>query len=199
MKAAQARRGASQFVYLEFLDPAVRRFLTDLRNALTGKIKRSPVHITVRGPYSSPPDKGYLTELRENLWGMGVYIGGAGTFEAGDGFVVYLKAQSPIFEQIWWKPDYPTERYQRSPHVTVFETSRKRDALEVERFLRRERIEIHTFGLDLVVRTRRQYELFEPSMENIPVRFPAFLERIRVKAGILGRARMLTTSFVPAN
>lgn len=198
MSESRQRKRGTQFVFLEFLDPAIRDFLMELRDALNGKKETSPIHITVRGPYANPPDPSHIDELREKLFGLGVYIGGAGIFPTDDSFAVYLKAQSPVFDEIWWKPDYPKETHKTNPHVTIFETKDKRAAVEVEKFLKKERIEIHTFGIDLKVRSRKQIELFEPHIDYLPGKLPTFLEKLKVKPGFLSRAKALGDS-LPKN
>ena len=66
-----------------------------------------------------------------------------------------------MFNQIWWKPDYPEIKFGINPHVTVFETESSQDAKAVETFLRAERIEIFTFGVQLSIHTSKQLNLFE--------------------------------------
>lgn len=184
----------TRFIFLEFINPKIRAFLGDLRKSLNGLKKTTQVHITVRGPYTELPSLNYLEDLQEKLHGLGVYIGGVGTFRNAEGYVVYLKAQSPVFEEIWWKPDYPEQTYSKNPHITMYETPSKRAAEEVARFLRQERIEIHTFGIALRVRARKQPDLFDVEGDSSLERLPEFLETLRVKPGILSRAKVLATS-----
>jgi hypothetical protein len=178
-----------RFVFLEFTDIKVRKLLSDLRIALEGLDRKQPVHITIRGPYSELPDVGILEQLQEELMGHGVIIGGAGTFQSHKGYTVYLKAQSPVFSRIWWKPDFPEERFGIKPHITMFETNDRRAARAVETFLRSERIEIFTFGLRVSVFTSKQLSLFEGEADDTPRH--GSLIGWKVRPGLLERAMRL--------
>lgn len=185
------------FVFIEFTDPKLREFLSELRSSLIGQPVAKPVHVTIRGPYDTYPEPDTLSALRENLQGYGVFIGGAGTFETNSGYVVYLRVKSPMFPEIWWKPDFSIEKYGINPHITVFETEEKSIALQVERFLRAERIEISTFSIALTIYAQKQMELFgtdhniDPMLEKKRASFGKW----GVRRGILQRASMLHTKF----
>jgi hypothetical protein len=185
-----------RFVFLEFTNPKVRKFLTELRTTLEGFDRGSPAHITIRGPYEESPDRDVLEELDERLRGHGVIIGGAGTFENKKSFTVYLKVQSPIFDELWWKPEYPSQEFGIKPHVTIFETKLSRVAKSVETFLRSERIEIFTLGLQLAVYTAKQLNLFESNLDTSLQRKLSDWERWRVRPGLLQRAQRLKESLV---
>lgn len=185
------------FVFLEFTDPKVREFLNNIRSALMGQPVLKPAHVTIRGPYDTYPEPDTLSALRENLQGYGVFIGGAGTFKTSTGYVVYLRVSSPVFPEIWWKPDFSIEKYGINPHITVFETESKNAATAVERFLRRERIDISTFNIALTIYASKQMELFGSDHDIDPV-----LEKRRanfgkwgVNRGILQRAAALHSKF----
>lgn len=183
------------FVFLEFKDPKVREFLSSLRSSLMGRPVRKPVHVTIRGPYDTYPEPDTLSTLRENLQGYGVIIGGAGTFETRSGYVVYLRVLSPMFQEIWWKPDFSIEKHGINPHITIFETLSKSSATSVERFLRAERIEISTFSIALTIYASKQMELFGSDIETDPsleIKRATF-GKWGVKRGILQRATALYT------
>lgn len=189
--SSRRQRAPEQFIFLEFTNPKVRNFLGALRAELTGRDDGTPAHITVRGPYKELPKPDLLEMLDEKIRGFGVVIGGAGTFSNGDSCVVYLKAQSPVFKEIWWKRDFPTTTFGIQPHISVFETANSEAAKRVERFLRSERMEISTFGLRLAVYAAKQPELFEVDSVLQIRRALADWERFRVRAGILDRAKQL--------
>lgn len=102
-----------------------------------------------------------------------------------------------MFPEIWWKPDFSIEKYGINPHITVFETEEKSIALQVERFLRAERIEISTFSIALTIYAQKQMELFgtdhniDPMLEKKRASFGKW----GVRRGILQRASMLHTKF----
>jgi len=180
------------FVFLEFTDPKVREFLHSLRESLTGKADTKTAHITIRGPYENSPDPSQMEELSEEMRGHGVVIGGAGTFETSSGFAVYLKVQSPTFSKVWWKPDYSIEQFGLNPHVTIFETKNSSNAQAVEKFLRKERIEIFTFNTVLTVNMSKQANLFETNIDpELKKEREKIFGKWSVKPGILQRAAAL--------
>lgn len=185
------------FVFLEFTDPKLREFLNNLRSALMGRPVLKPAHVTIRGPYDTYPEPDTLSALRENLQGYGVFIGGAGTFKTGSGYVVYLRVSSPVFSEIWWKPDFSIEKYGINPHITVFETESKNTATAVERFLRAERIDISTFNIALTIYASKQMELFGSDHDMDPVleKRRATFGKWRVNRDILQRATALHSKF----
>lgn len=183
------------FVYLEFADPKLRDFLRSLREALNGEKEIKPAHITVRGPYENPPDPVQLEQLKDDIQGYGVIVGGADTFVTSSGFVVHLKVQSPAFKKIWWKPDYNIEKHGINPHITIFETDNRIRAMAVEKFLRSERIEIFTFSTVLTVNMSKQSNLFETNIDSeIQKKRSRIIERWAVKPGIMQRAIVLRES-----
>ena len=179
-----------RFVFLEFTDQRLRMFLEDLRDALQDQpAAKLPIHITIRGPYSDEPKSSLIQDLEESLQGYGVVIGGAGTFKTKEGYAVYLRAQSPVFQELWWKPDFPEVK----PHLTIFETTKKKAARMVEVFLRSERIQIFTFALKVRVYTSRQRDLFEnfPSDKSRFSKFGPPTAKWHIKPGLIERARKL--------
>lgn len=181
------------FVYIEFTNPRLRQFFTELRRSLQGRDSSSPIHITVRGPYSTPPELELLSRLEESMAGYGIVLGGAGTFKVPNGYCVYIKAQSPVFAEVWWKRDFPTETHGINPHISVYETTSSKDAKRVETFLRSERLEISTFALRLSVPTSKQMTLFDVDLSPERMDKLAPFENWKVRAGFLQRAATLGT------
>lgn len=183
------------FVFLEFTDPKVREFLHSLRESITGRVDTKTAHITVRGPYDNVPEPGLIEQLNDEIKGHGVIIGGAGMFDTSPGYAVYLKVQSPTFSKIWWKPDYSIEQFGIHPHVTIYETNNLKDAQMVEKFLRKERIEIFTFNTVLTVNMSKQSNLFEANIDpELKKRRSSIYMKWSVKPGILQRAKVLGES-----
>lgn len=150
------------FVFLEFLDPIVERTLRQLRDALQPwKRSKSPVHVTVRGPYKNEPDPKTLHELAVYLQGQGVRIIGAGVFAHKDSFSVFLRAESAVFREIWWKPDFRAPLENIQPHLTMFESSDKLSAMLALNFLRASKISILTHAVQLTIYSPGQPDLFE--------------------------------------
>jgi len=147
-------------VFVEFTDETLRRFLSDLREALLGRGSTKPLHITVRGPYrGNPPRAKEFERLQEALLGLGVRLTGSGRFDTSKGHVVFMRAESSAFREIWWKPDFPQREFGFNPHLTIYETSKLKNAQLVEAFLKNQRINIHTSGVRLSLYTARQLEL----------------------------------------
>ncbi len=183
------------FVFLEFFDRHVSSFLNELRTALHPRGRASPVHVTLRGPYVEPPDPDQLRSLRGRLRGHGVQIAGAGEFSTPNGYAVFLRARSIVFQELWWKPDYPIRGKQIEPHITLFESEDKTSADIVLRFLRTAPISILAYNVDLSIYTSRQGSLFGPvpsSLGDRSVRLPRDL--MAVDENVLSRARALGLS-----
>lgn len=177
------------FVFLEFTNPKLRQFLEDLSSAINKRSVGNSMHITIRGPYNEPPNKNELEPLLEKLKGFGLIIGGAGIFETKKGYVVYLKVSSPIFEDIWWKPDFIGDGI--NPHITIYETTKLENARIVEKFLKSERMEISTFSFTLTTYTSKQIELFEETLSSEALKKISSFEKWIVKQGVLERAKKI--------
>jgi hypothetical protein len=188
------------FVFLEFTNPEVKELLRSLRDAFTGKKTKKIPHVTVRGPYETPPDKEKLDQLSEKLRGYGVLIGGAGIFEVDKGYVVYLQVQSPMFSEIWWKPDYNVSTFGLNPHITIYETEILQEAKAVQTFLRKERIEIFTFNLELTLyKSSKQLDLFDVQKGTDETVRRMMYGRWKVRPGIVERAITLRESLNQMN
>ena len=118
------------------------------------------MHVTVRGPYQSEPNLDTIRELGSSICGQGVRIIGAGYFVKEKNYSVFLRAESAVFRDIWWKPDFPTPLDKIQPHVTMFETEDKTSALMAFNFLKASRISILTFSVQLSIFTSGQGDLF---------------------------------------
>ena len=149
------------FIFLEFLDARVEATLRELRDALNPNSRSSsPVHITLRGPYRQEPDPQYMRQLSEHLKGRGVRIIGAGLFTTSFGYSVFLRAESSAFRNLWWKPDFQTPIEKIQPHLTLFETADKTQALLAFNFLKASRISVLTYSVQLSIFTTGQKDLF---------------------------------------
>lgn len=179
------------FVFLEFNDPKVRSFLSSLREALQQRPSRTPVHITVRGPYEEAPPAERVNELRRKLNGQAVRLKGVGAFESSSVHTVFLKAESSIFREIWWKSDFPTAAFGMHPHVTLFESRNKADARAVASFLRKEQIEIYTRDVDLSVHETGQGDLFGSTAVKPTTRVRGLDHLSVTQPGLLVRATAL--------
>lgn len=183
------------FIFVEFTNPEVRNFLDELRLALSGKPAHDSPHITVRGPYSTKPEKSSIDTWKNDLHGHGVILIDIGTFKTPKGHVVFLHAKSKIFDEIWWKPDYKSPKNKRKPHLTLLETKSERVAQSVKDFLTAENISIFTFGVDLTVYTTKQRELLRSNASIINENYsPLPQERMVFKPGLFSRTKKFIKS-----
>jgi hypothetical protein len=103
------------FVFLEFKNPEVNNLLRGLRRVFTGKTDNKPIHTTVKGPYAEKPTLKSLENATNNLYGQIALIADAGVFKTPKGAAVFLHVHSKVFEDIWYKPDYSSEK--RIAHI----------------------------------------------------------------------------------
>ena len=180
------------FVFAELGNKEVLDFLASLRQALSGDVNTSPIHITLRGPYAKPPSIDRLNELAAILPGYGVRIVSHGLFSTPRGFAVFLRAECSVFRQLWDKPDYKVPLGRIEPHITVFESQVREAAIEVQEFLKTEDIEIYTRSVFLSVyrSPSRQNDLFGLPVA-VPDGKPLTPDSLRFRAGVLDRARVL--------
>lgn len=181
------------FVFAEFGNEVVLSFLKKLRYALSGELlSASPIHVTLRGPYPSPPSIEELSELAALLPGYGVKINSHGCFSTPKGFSVFLRAECSMFRQMWDKPDYRVPLARIEPHITMFESSNRESATQVRNFLRSEDLLIHTFNLYLSVYESRskQADMFGLPIA-VPKAKPISRDLWRLPPGILDRAQAL--------
>ena len=148
------------FLYIEILDPEVNVLITSICEILTGIRPKDVIHLTIRGPYEAKIPKSILKKCREVMRSDILKIEGVGRFTNPGEEVVFFKINSPNLRRIWWKRDYPIERYGFNPHITLYRGSDERFANLVAEFLERERIEVICRKYKLATRTRDQGELF---------------------------------------
>ena len=179
------------FVFAEFGNEEVLDFLRRLRSALAGS-STSPIHVTLRGPYSIPPSIEELNTLAALLPGYGVKIHGFGAFSTPAGFAVFLRAECSVFRQLWDKPNYKVPLARIEPHITIFESTDRVAATRVRDFLKAERLLIHTYNvyLSLYESRRRQTDMFGPPTA-VPDGKVISRDLWRLPQGILDRAKAL--------
>lgn len=186
------------FLFLEVHDQTVVELLTSLRTALNGRHSNSPIHVTVRGPYQDLPPLDKVLPLWDELKGEGLFLNEIGFFENGHKGIVHIKARSKAIRRLWWKPDYPIERFGFNPHVTLFEGDIE-FAKKVRSFLRNERLEFLCTDLSLRFHDTKQRDLFSQT-ENIIVsrqiveRRSPLIKPYHWNEGIIERAKALITS-----
>lgn len=190
------------FVFLEFADPEICKFLCELRSAFGNSDTTSPVHVTLRGPYERSPSLEQVEAFAERMRGYGVRIGGHGYFSTDKGFAIFLRAECTVFREVWDKPDYRTPLDSIQPHITVFESSDRTAAQEVRSFLRREALLIHTHNVYLRIYKTRSSDNQQTDLFGPPVAFPSvkpvMRDMWRIQPDVLKRARALGTKLSKA-
>jgi hypothetical protein len=180
------------FVFAEFGSAVVVNFLTDLRQALQGRPDTSPIHVTLQGPYKSPPKLEQLDKSAQLLRGLGVAIKGHGYFSTPKGFAVFVLAECTAFRDMWNKPDFRGPREDIRPHITLFESQNRDAAQQVKDFLRRENMLIHTYNVHLSIYESRA---MQPDLFSRPTVVPAgktiSRDLYRIPDGMLDKARQL--------
>lgn len=186
------------FVFAEFGNEVVVNFLTELRQALQAKPDPSPIHVTLRGPYKTPPSLVQLDEYAQQLRGLGIAISGNGWFSTPSGFAVFLLAECSVFRNLWDKPDFKVPRKHIRPHITLFESPNWDAARQVRDFLRQQSMLIHTYNVHLSIYQSRakQADLF-----NRPTAIPngRHISRdiFRIPKGMIDKASELGALLAP--
>ncbi len=181
---------SKSFIFLEFLDPEINALIFGLRNEFGGRVQNTNVHITVRGPYYKRIDANIIKPLGKQLGDDPILIHSAGIFRNSE-YVVYLKVESKGLKNIWWKPDYPVERFGFNPHITIYVGNNEVVAEAIYKFLKKENISLLTQSYKLIPYVSKQSDLF-PHKDNPRSRHIRELSnRFLVRADILQRAANL--------
>lgn len=177
-----------QFLFLELLDPEIHALLNGLKRAFGGKPTNSNIHITVRGPYRNPISAKKIERFERILKAAPILIHSAGIFENNNEHTVFLKIENPYLRQIWWKPDYPIDKYGFNPHISLFHGSDKNLATCIYTFLKNENIKLLCREFCLTSYISKQQTLLEN--EEIPQEqhFLELANRRLIKTDILQRA-----------
>jgi len=140
--------------------------LETLRDIFYGRKVDKRLHVTIRGPFSSYPEKESLRPVLGMAEDRKLLIAGANMFEGKNSSVVYLCTQGSWLREVWLKPDYPISKFGFNPHITMYEGNDRDRALKILRFLRRENIELLVEKLSVSVSTLKQGDMFEEHLTN---------------------------------
>lgn len=183
-----------KFVLLEILDEDICAFLNQLREIFQGRPSKSSIHVTLRGPYINDPTEREIADWEQKLRHDVILISGVGRFHNDDLHVVYLKvctnSETRNLSRITRKFDYPKNKFQFNPHITLYSGD---DGLLAERifhFLKKEQIELvcHLFKLSLH-RSGSQLDLFQTDSRPVSRTFDTLFARGRISPEVLVRAR----------
>ncbi|WP_405226858.1 2'-5' RNA ligase family protein [Lentisalinibacter sediminis] len=185
------KKGPPRFLFLEFLDPEINALLWGLRREFGEGQASSDIHITVRGPYDRNISREEIRSLQRTLDAHPILIHGAGIFHNPGSSVVFLRVKSDSLKDIWWKPDFPIEKFGFNPHITIYKGSDPQLAQKIYDFLREESLALvcHEFRLSPYV--SKQSDLFP--LESLPRdrQFLSLSNRRLVRPDILQRAAKL--------
>lgn len=178
----------SSFVFLELLDRDLNLFFHEISEVVTGKALKHPVHLTVRGPYSSGVPKRILETCRRRMEHDVLRICGVGRFRNPGEEVVFLRVESPNLRRVWYKPDYPIERFGFNPHISVYRGADSSLAESIYRFFQHENLELFCAEYQFVTRVTRQLRMFRTPVAHFP--FHLILNG-RVSANFVDRLRVV--------
>ena len=141
------KRGPARFLFLEVLDPEINALLSSLRRTFDDRESSSGIHITIRGPYYEEIRGKDIKKYEQIIRRDPILIHGIDMFRNPDEIVVFIRVHSVALSEVWWKPDFPKERYGFNPHISLFKSENVELALAVLNFLKKEELKLisHNF------------------------------------------------------
>jgi len=187
---------AKYFVFLEICDADICELLNNLRAIFNQRAFKSNIHVTLRGPYVKPVPASHLEDWYDKISSDSILIANAGMFENDNESIVYLGVStthnSRNISRITKKFDYPKNKFDFNPHITLYAGTNKELARKILEFLRKERIELlcHSFELS-VYATSSQHELFKEDRPSLKGSISSLISSRKVSPDIFIRARNL--------
>ena len=131
--------------YVAYVKDAGLRTMIDAMRLLTNPTVKWSAHVTPRGPYEELRDYSFLDAKLRGKW---IHVDDHGGFFSQGQNTVYLKCKSPLFSEMWDKPDYGFE-----PHLTIYDGSSQQIAASLMALLATKRISFDfvTNGLEPLV------------------------------------------------
>lgn len=157
------------FLFLEIRDRDFNAFYDDVVLAISGQRPTKPPHLTVRGPYRAPLSESDIAKHSAGMRNAVLEVKGLGRFSNPGQEVLYLSVDSPHLRDVWWKPDYPIERFGFHPHLSLYRgpDTALVDRLMSFRLLRELRFLCAEFALVPFVKRRNpQRELEFPELDR---------------------------------
>lgn len=184
------------FVFLEICDEDIAIFFNSLRTIFNQKEFKSKIHVTLRGPYKNPVGEKQLDEWYRKIGSSSILIANPGIFENGEEYFVYLRVstanKSKNLSRITRKFDFPKNKFDFNPHITLYVGGNKMLAYKIYEFLREERIEFvcNSFELSVYASTP-QSELFPVQAPSIKGSVLNLISSRKVSPEIYVRARRI--------
>lgn len=185
---SRGKRDLARFLFLEFLDPEINTLLSSLRRTFDDRESNTGIHITIRGPYYEAIRGEDIRKYEKILCREPILIHGIDMFRNPDEVVVFIRVHSVALSEVWWKPDFPKERYGFNPHISLFKSKNVELALAVLNFLKKEELKLISHKFRLIPFSSRQMELFPYSAVPKKPSFSELANRRLVRPDILRRA-----------
>ena len=185
------------FVFLEICDADISELLNNLRSVFNQKEFKSNVHVTLRGPYSKPVNEKYLDDWYHKISANTILIANPGMFENEEESFVYLGVsmanKSKNLSRITRKFNFPKNKFDFNPHITLYAGSNKILAHKIYEFLRKEKIEFVCNSFELsVYASNPQLELFPVRVSSLKGSVSNLISSGKISPEIFVRARRLT-------
>ena len=148
----------------------------------------SSIHITVRGPYSRRISEKDIAKFERIVRGDTILIHGIDVFRNQTENVVYIRVRSDSLEKIWWKPDFPVEKFGFNPHISLHKTPDMEFVNTITDFLKNEDIKLICHDFRLVPFSSKQGDFFPLDPAPRDLYFRELSNRRLVRPDILYRA-----------
>lgn len=187
------------FVFLEICDADISDFLNSLRTIFNRKEFKSNIHVTLRGPYSKPVDEEKLGDWYRKISTSTILIANPGIFKNEGESIVYLRVSmannSKNLSRITRKFDFPKNKFDFNPHITLYAGNDSGLAQRIYEFMRKEKIEFvcHSFELS-VYASNPQRDLFPTQAPSMRGSISNLIFTGKVSPEIFVRARRLVES-----
>lgn len=150
----------SNFLFIVFNDPVVVGVVDFLMSAMSGDKRRSAPHLTIQGPFDEKISIEKISSIKRRLSNDVLFIGNPGLFETANGVALYLGISSDNLRRVWFKPDYPIDKFGFNPHLTIYEGVDRVKAKKALDFLKRNRVELLCRDFDIVPYVPKQSDMF---------------------------------------
>jgi len=187
---------AKRFLFLEVIDPEVVNLLTGIRGLATEQKPKSGVHVTIRGPYNREIPRPQIEQYQKWLRRHPLLLESVGSFHDLERHVVYIRVKHPVLRRIWWKPDFPVNKFGFNPHITLYDGNSAERANRLRAFLEREQLKLLTWEFRVTAYVADHADFFKPK-PNSDDSFLGLVNRGLVRADILARLGR-TLNFVGA-
>ena len=148
------------FIFLEFLDPEINTLLSGLKHEFGNSETGNDIHITVRGPYYRRIPREDIAKYERIVRDDPILIHGVDMFQNHGESVVCIRVCSDSLKKIWWKPDFPVEKFGFNPHISLHRTSDVKFAKIILDFLKKEDLKLICHEFHLVPFASKQKDFF---------------------------------------